>query len=54
MSIYENVRAAWHKRALYNRTLRELRALPRDLAIEDLGISPADADRIAYDAVYGR
>ncbi|SLN16541.1 hypothetical protein [Roseisalinus antarcticus] len=49
-----SIRTAIHKRTAYNRTVRELKSLPTDLAIEDLGIVTYDADRIAYKAVYGR
>ena len=41
------------KRAAYSRTVRELRSLPLDTAL-DLGIYPGDAKRIAHRAVYGR
>lgn len=41
------------KRALYNRTVRELRNLPVDTAL-DLDIYPGDAERLAQRAVYGR
>ncbi len=40
------------KRRAYNRTLRELRRLPRDTAL-DLDIYPGDAAKLAYRAVYG-
>lgn len=40
------------KRALYVRTLRELRAMPLDTAL-DLDIHRGDAARIAAQAVYG-
>lgn len=53
MTAFENIRDALAKRALYNRTVRELESLPSDLAIEDLGIYPADARAIAKAAVYG-
>jgi uncharacterized protein YjiS (DUF1127 family) len=52
--MFTSLRSAIHKRALYNRTRRELASLPADLALEDLGFYPGDADRIAYQAVYGR
>lgn len=41
------------KRALYHRTVRELRRLPLDTAL-DLDIYPGDAEKIASRAVYGR
>jgi len=40
------------RRARYNRTVAELRAMPRDVAL-DLDLDPADAKRIAARAVYG-
>ena len=54
MTIYSNLRAAMEKRARYNQTKRELSALPTEYAIEDLGIFPSDAAKIAHDAVYGK
>ena len=54
MTIYSTVRAALEKRARYNRTVRALSALPAEFAIEDLGIYPGDAARIAHEAVYGK
>jgi uncharacterized protein YjiS (DUF1127 family) len=53
MSTYMTLRDAMAKRALYRRTVRELSALPRDLAIEDMGLNPFDAREIARRAVYG-
>lgn len=41
------------KRREYNRTVRELRRLPLDIAL-DLDIYPGDAEKIARRAVYGR
>lgn len=41
------------KRATYHRTVRELRSLPLDTAL-DLDIFPGDAEKIARRAVYGR
>mgnify|MGYP001812426670 CR=1 FL=1 len=40
------------KRAAYHRTLRELRRLPLDTAL-DLDIYPGDVQEIARRAVYG-
>ncbi len=40
------------KRAEYRRTIKELRSLPLDVAL-DLDIYPGDAKRIASRAVYG-
>jgi len=53
MSAYETIREIIAKRALYNRTKREIEALPPKLAIEDLGLNPYEADKIARRAVYG-
>lgn len=53
MKAVESIREAIAKRALYNRTIRELENLPTNLAVEDLGIYPADAKAIAKAAVYG-
>ena len=47
----QTLRSAAHRRATYRRTVRELRAMPRDVAI-DLDMDPAEADRIARRAVY--
>ena len=41
------------KRAEYRRTLRALRRMPLDTAL-DLDIYKGDADKIAHQAVYGR
>ena len=41
------------KRAAYNRTVRELKNMPLDVAL-DLGIYKGDAEKIAHRAVYGR
>ncbi|MDJ0638862.1 MAG: hypothetical protein QNJ20_08510 [Paracoccaceae bacterium] len=41
------------KRRDYHRTLRELRRLPLDVAL-DLDIYPGDAKELASRAVYGR
>ena len=40
------------KHAQYRRTVRELRAMPLDVAL-DLELYPGDAERIAARAVYG-
>ena len=53
MTTLTTIREAIAKRALYNRTVREIEALPLELAVEDLGIFPADARSIAQAAVYG-
>lgn len=48
----DRLRTALRKRAEYRQTVRELRALPLDVAL-DLDIYPGDAERIAARAVYG-
>ena len=52
MKALSNLRAFAAKRAAYRRTLRELRAMPLDVAI-DLDLDLSKASRIARDAVYG-
>ncbi len=54
MTAFTSFRDAVAKRALYNRTKREIQSLPLDLAIDDLGLDPADAKSIARAAVYGK
>ena len=41
------------KRAMYRRTVNEIRNMPLDVAL-DLGIYRDDAEKIAHQAVYGR
>lgn len=53
-SIIAQIRNAAAKRAAYNRTVAEISAMPVDLAVEDLGIYPGDAQAIAARIVYGR
>ena len=53
MTAYIKLKSALVNRAHYVRTRRAIEALPRDLAIEDLGINPYDAKTIARRAVYG-
>ncbi|MEJ6389260.1 hypothetical protein [Gymnodinialimonas ulvae] len=53
-SILTTIRTAAHKRAAYNRIVSEISALPPELAVEDLGIFPEDAQKIAYRSVYGK
>lgn len=53
MTMLNTLRSAMNKRTQYLRTRRELQSLPADLALEDLGIYPGDADQIARKAVYG-
>ena len=52
MTFFENIADRARKRALYNRTVAELRALPTDTAL-DLDIYQGDAEKIARRAVYG-
>jgi uncharacterized protein YjiS (DUF1127 family) len=51
--LFQDLRTALRKRAEYNRTVSELRAMPQETAI-DLGIFKSDAEKIAARAVYGR
>ncbi|CUH77106.1 hypothetical protein [Tropicibacter naphthalenivorans] len=51
--MFASLRTRLEKRALYRRTLAELRSLPHGTAA-DLNIAPEDLDRIAYQAVYGQ
>ncbi len=53
-SILKTIRTAAQKRAAYNRTYAEISSLPVEQAVEDLGIFPADAHKIALRTVYGR
>ncbi len=53
MTLLNTLRDRLSKRAAYERTRRELASVPAELAIEDLGFFPGDADKIATRAVYG-
>lgn len=53
MTIITQLKEAAAKRALYRRTREEIAHMPLDVAL-DLNIYPGDADRIAYEAVYGK
>lgn len=53
MTAFTTLRRTLEKRAEYLRVKREIAALPVELAVEDLGIYPGDADEIARRAVYG-
>jgi hypothetical protein len=53
MSLVIAIKDALEKRAAYVKTRDEIAAMPRDVAL-DLDIFPEDAERIAYQAVYGR
>ena len=48
-----SLRDRLQKRAAYNRTVREIRSMPLDVAL-DLNIYPGDAEKIASQAIYGR
>ncbi|MGA0542702.1 hypothetical protein [Neotabrizicola sp. VNH66] len=47
------IREAARKHTLYRRTRDEIARMPREVAL-DLNLFPEDAQRIAYEAVYGR
>ena len=51
--LMSSMRDRLEKRAAYHRTVRELRSMPLDVAL-DLDIYPGDAEKIAAQAVYGR
>ena len=53
MTMLSNIRDRLAKRAAYNQTRFEIANMPTERAIEDLGIFPSDADKIASRAVYG-
>lgn len=52
MTMMNTLRSAIAKRAAYVRTIREIQAMPLDVAL-DLDIFREDAPRIARRAVYG-
>ncbi len=52
MTLITAIRATAAKRASYRRTLRELRAMSPDVAL-DLDIDRAAAEKLARTAVYG-
>ena len=54
MTMMTTLRDRFAKRAAYNRTRDAIASLPVELAVEDLGIFPEDADKIAKKAVYQR
>lgn len=54
MAFFASLRAAAKKRAAYNRTVVEISNLPVERAVEDMGIFPGDAHKIALRTVYGR
>ncbi|AKS46242.1 hypothetical protein SAMN05444287_1351 [Octadecabacter temperatus] len=53
MTLMNTLRDRLTKRAAFKRTQFELANLPVEFAINDLGICPADAKKIAAKAVYG-
>lgn len=54
MNLFNNVRDRLAKRAAYNRTRYAIANLPVEFAVEDLGLFPEDADKIAARVVYGQ
>lgn len=52
-SIVSKIRTTLHAKAAYRRTVREIRNMPVDTAL-DLDMYRGDAKRIARKAVYGR
>ena len=52
-SFLTQIRSAAAKRAAYRRTVAEISALSTEQGVEDLGIFPGDAHRIARKVVYG-
>ena len=52
MTLFDRLQTMARKRADYTRTVRELRNMSLDVAL-DLDIRRADAKRIARKAVYG-
>jgi hypothetical protein len=53
MGLFETIRRNASRRASYARTVREIRNLPLDTAL-DLDIDRGNAEQIAYAAVYGK
>ena len=53
LTLITKLQTAIRNRARYHQTRDEIARLPRDIAI-DTGLFAADADQIAYDAVYGK
>jgi hypothetical protein len=53
MTMIAQLKDAMAKRALYVKTRDEIAQMPLDVAL-DLDIYPGDAERIAYQAVYGK
>ncbi|SNR57465.1 hypothetical protein [Puniceibacterium sediminis] len=53
MNLLSSLQSRVAKRAEYRRTVKALRQMPLDVAL-DLEIHPGDAEKIAKQAVYGR
>jgi hypothetical protein len=53
MTMIAQLKDAMAKRAMYVKTRDEIAQMPLDVAL-DLDIYPGDAERIAYQAVYGK
>ncbi|HMS93970.1 MAG TPA: hypothetical protein PKA03_01875 [Tabrizicola sp.] len=53
ITVYEMLKTAAVNYARYRQTRDEIANLPADIAL-DIGVFPADADRIAREAVYGK
>ncbi|MFA8384036.1 MAG: hypothetical protein ACEPO2_00295 [Pelagibaca sp.] len=51
--LMSSLRNRLQKRAAYHRTVREIRMMPLDVAL-DLNIYQGDAEKIAAHAIYGR
>jgi uncharacterized protein YjiS (DUF1127 family) len=52
-TVFDMLRTAAVNYARYRTTRDEIANLPDDIAL-DIGVFPADAERIAYEAVYGK
>jgi uncharacterized protein YjiS (DUF1127 family) len=53
MTLMTNLQNRIAKRIAYVRTRNEIANLPPELAVNDLGIFPSDASKIAARVVYG-
>jgi hypothetical protein len=53
MTLMTNLQNCIAKRIAYVRTHNEIANLPTELAVNDLGIFPRDASKIAARVVYG-
>lgn len=53
MTLLSSLQTRVAKHAEYRRTVKELRRMPLDVAL-DLNIHPGDAEKIAKKSVYGR